>query len=110
MANTATASTRKRPTRKNARGTPARQQPATNGRGKALYHVFNEDEDGTLKILGKYEGRNASEAIEAYIEDMREQHGTYDAQGITFVVVPNRNLARVTADIQTKTKVKLSAA
>ena len=98
--------TRKRP-RKAANGSAQQADPGENGaskaRSKALYHVFYEDEDSSLKLLGQYEGRNASEAIEAYIDAGNE------AEGITFVVVPNRNLARVKADVETKTKVKLSA-
>jgi hypothetical protein len=57
-----------------------------------------------LTRLGQYKGRNASEAIEAYSD------AGNDVQGITFVVVPDRNLARVKADVETKTKVKLSVA
>lgn len=101
-----TQAARKRPRKANGTARPA--TPADNGgskaRAKALYHVYSEDESGdTLMRLGQFKGRNASEAIEAY----SESGGTVD--GITFVVVPDRNLARVKADVETKTKVKLSA-
>lgn len=101
-----TQAARKRPRKTN--GAARQAEPAQNGgskaRAKALYHVYSENEDGdTLARLGQYKGRNASEAIEAY----SEAGGTVD--GITFVVVPDRNLARVKADVETKTKVKLSA-
>jgi len=98
---------RKRPRKGSGNGAPARQvEPSVNGskaRAKALYHVYTEDAEGMLRRLGEYRGRNASEAIEAY----NEAGG--DVEGITFVVVPDRNLARVKADVETKTKVKLSA-
>lgn len=105
--NAQSTTTRKRP-RKTASGAAQQVDPATNGsskaRAKALYHVYSEDESGdTLSRLGQYKGRNASEAIEAF----SEAGGTVD--GVTFVVVPDRNLARVKADVETKTKVKLSA-
>ena len=107
MVESTESTTRKRPRKNGA----ARQvdnsgngEPAeSKARAKALYHVFSEDEDSTLSLLGQFQGRNASEAIEAYAEAGNE------VQGITFVVVPNRNLARVRADVETKTKVKLSA-
>lgn len=100
-----TQAARKRP--RKANGTARQATPAENGgskaRAKALYHVYSEDGDSSLKLLGQYKGRNASEAIEAYSE------AGNDVEGITFVVVPDRNLARVRADVETKTKVKLSA-
>lgn len=125
MANTATAAKRQRPRKTNTstNGEAVNDEATTDvdvnetteeaqakGRAKAKYHLYEEDEDGTtLRKLGDdpdktYEGRNATEAIEAYIDDGN------DAEGITFVVVPDRNLARVKAAVETKTKVKLSAA
>jgi hypothetical protein len=113
MAETTPRTPRRRPRKAPVGGSPARQAPQTesneNGKSKArahaLYHVFLEDAgDGSLRLLGQYKGRNASEAIEAYSGEGN------DVQGITFVVVPDRNLARVKADVETKTKVKLSAA
>ena len=95
-------------TRKRPRGTARPAQSDTNGtaktpRAKALYHVYSEDDERVLSPLGEFEGRNASEAIEDYLDAGNK------ADGITFVVVPDRNLARVEADVETRTKVKLRA-
>jgi hypothetical protein len=110
MANTATAATRRRPRKPTTNGEPVTDtnDAKPEGRSKALYHIYEEAEDGALRKLGddpdqKYEGRNANEAVEAYIAD------GHNAEGVTFVVVPDRNLARVKAEVETKTKVKLSA-
>ena len=96
-------STTRRKPRKAVNGSQEAGENGSKARAKALYHVFAEDENGTLALLGQYTGRNASEAIEAYAE------AGNPVENITFVVVPDRNLARVRADVETKTKVKLSA-
>lgn len=95
---------------------PAAAETATaeNGkqpRRKAKYHIY-EDRENVLHPLGEFEGTFAENAVGAFIEtpgehsELAEQVKKGDA---TLVVVPDRNLTRVTAQVETKTKVKLTA-
>lgn len=84
---------------------PKRGRPGKVGaepKPKSLYHIFTEVEEGGLDPLGQFEGRNGTEAVQAYIDAGNESNGS------TFVVIPDRNYARVTVAVETKTRVKLT--
>ena len=96
--------------------TPAAATPDTNGKApkaKAKYHLYEVGEGDVLSPVGVYEGRFAEQAVGAFIAspgdhaELAEKVSKGDAK---VAVVPDRNLTIVTATVETKTRVKLSAA
>lgn len=70
----------------------------------ARYHIYQESDDGSLTHLGETQARNAKMAASDFIkkhEDMQsDQH---------FIVVPNRNISRVSAKVETTKRVRVTA-
>lgn len=77
---------------------------AANPVRKATYYVYEEQDGGSLKPLGNFKGRNAHEAVKAYMEDKGANGGK------PLVVVPQRNLSRVRAVVEHRKRVTLEAA
>ena len=82
-------------------------------KAKAKYHLYQrQDDDSLAPYLGQFEGRFAEQAVGAFIDtpgehaELAEKVGKGEA---TIAVVPDRNLTVVTATVETKTKVKLTA-
>lgn len=72
---------------------------------KSVYHLFTEADDGCLQPIGQFEGRNAEDAAGDYYT----KTGT-EANGDVLVIIPDRNMSRVRAEVQTVSKVKLTSA
>lgn len=99
--------------------TTARKRPGANGKKEkapqkvSKYHVYSENGKGVLTPIGEFDARNAEHAVASFIETPGE-HGELAEKvkigeaGLT--VVPERNLSRVKAQVETRTRVKLSVA
>lgn len=84
------------------RGRP--RKPESEKKAPSVYHLFTEQKDGSLKPLGTFKGRRPDEIVTVFLD------GGGKANGEPFVIVPDRNLSKVRAEVETTTKVKLSAA
>jgi hypothetical protein len=69
----------------------------------ARYHIYQEREDGTLAHLGEAQARNAEMAASDFIKNHEDMQN--DQQ---FVVVPNRNISRVSAKVETTKRVRVT--
>lgn len=70
----------------------------------AKYHIYQEQQDGTLTRLGEAEARNAESAASDFLkshEDLMTDK--------PFVVVPNRNISRVHVQVETTKRVRVTA-
>jgi hypothetical protein len=76
----------------------------------ALYHIYDAEKLADARI-GSYDAINAMGAIAAFIEsgDQEEIAEQVTNGNLVVAVVPERNQTVASAQVQTKTKVKLSA-
>lgn len=70
----------------------------------ARYHIYQEQQDGTLTHLGETEARNAETAATDFLKTHEEM-----LDDKPFVVVPNRNISRIHAKVETTKRVRVSA-
>lgn len=85
------------------RGRPRGSKNGTGPKRVSMYHIFEDLGDGKLKELKKVPGHNAGHALRSYLDSNK-------TSGKPFVVVPARNLTRVTVEVETKTQVTLKSA
>jgi len=91
---------------------PAAPEAPTNGtpqgevapKEKPVYNVFVLNSDGAFLPKGQERGRNAKEALSAYFRGSKDNPGDD-----TWVLVPERMVTRVKAEVETKTRVALKA-
>lgn len=69
----------------------------------AKYHIYQERKDGMLTHLGEAEARNAEMAASDFLKGHEEM---LDNQ--PFLVVPNRNISRIHAEVETTKRVRVS--
>jgi hypothetical protein len=69
----------------------------------AKYHIYQEREDGSLTHLGEAEARNAELAASDFLKSHEEMLGNQP-----FLVVPNRNISRIHAEVETTKRVRVS--
>lgn len=69
----------------------------------AKYHIYQEKQDGTLKHLGEAEARNAEMAASDFLKAHDDLLGDE-----AFVVVPNRNISRIHAKVETTKRVRVT--
>lgn len=70
----------------------------------AKYHIYQEKQDGTLTHLGEAEARNAEMAASDFLKTREDLLGNE-----AFVVVPNRNISRIHAKVETTKRVRVTA-
>jgi hypothetical protein len=101
---------RKRPGEGTAEPEAAAASNGKTPKAKSEYHVYQEDGDA-LVHLGSYMGRNAEQSVAAFIEsgDHADVAEAVKSGEAALVVIPERNHTRVRAQVETKTRVKLSA-
>lgn len=100
-----------------AEGTRSRPGKKAAGEKKqkapSKYHLYSEGSNGSLAVVGEFEGRNAEQAVGQFVNasngDHAELREKVKSGQATLVVVPDRNLTRVSATVETKTTVKLTA-
>lgn len=69
----------------------------------AKYHIYQEQNDGSLNHLGEAEARNAEMAASDFLKNHEDKLSDQP-----FVVVPNRNISRIHAKVETTTRVRVS--
>lgn len=69
----------------------------------AKYHIYQEKQDGTLTHLGEAEARNAEMAASDFLKTHDELLGNE-----AFIVVPNRNISRIHAKVETTKRVRVT--
>lgn len=86
-------------------------------RATSLYHVYliTDSETDVLERLGSYQARNAEGAVKMFIEAEGQDGNDEIRAGVaagtdTVAVIPERNITRVTADVEVKRTVKLRSA
>jgi len=70
----------------------------------AKYHIYREQQDGSLQHLGEAEARNAEMAASDFLKNREDLLGDE-----AFVVVPNRNISRIHAKVETTKRVRVTA-
>lgn len=70
----------------------------------AKYHIYQEKQDGSLTHLGEAEARNAELAASDFLKNREDLLGDE-----AFVVVPNRNISRIHAKVETTKRVRVMA-
>lgn len=69
----------------------------------AKYHIYQEKQDGSLQHLGEAEARNAEMAASDFLKGREDLLGDE-----AFVVVPNRNISRIHAKVETTKRVRVT--
>ena len=69
----------------------------------AKYHIYQEKQDGSLQHLGEAEARNAEMAASDFLKTREDLLGDE-----AFVVVPNRNISRIHAKVETTKRVRVT--
>lgn len=70
----------------------------------AKYHIYQEQQDGSLTHLGEAEARNAELAASDFLKSHEET-----MTDKPFVVVPNRNISRIHAEVEMTKRVRVTA-
>lgn len=70
----------------------------------ARYHIYQEQQDGSLTHLGEAEARNAEVAASDFLKSHEDL-----LSDKPFVVVPNRNISRIRAQVETTKRVRVSS-
>jgi hypothetical protein len=70
----------------------------------AKYHIYEERKDGSLNHLGEAEARNAELAATDFFKGHEDK-----LDGQAFLVVPNRNISRIHAKVETTKRVRVSS-
>jgi hypothetical protein len=70
----------------------------------AKYHIYQEKQDGSLQHLGEAEARNAQMAASDFLKSHEEL-----LTDSPFIVVPNRNISRIHATVETTKRVRVNA-
>ena len=82
------------PKKKRGPGRPRKNEPKT-----AKYHIYQDFGDGKLTWLGEAHAKNATSAATSFINENDDA-----AQKQPFLVVPERNISRISATIETVKK------
>jgi hypothetical protein len=114
MAEETAAPARPRPAAKKKTPAPAAKKASAKAAPKvSKYHVYQESDKGVLTPVSEVEARNAEHAVSSFIDapgDFADLAAKVTAGTAGLTVVPERNLSRVKAEVETKTRVKLSVA